>query len=182
MAEVLPATHEVPPPAEAGPPAALVDGGERKRLRDEAGAEEPAADLPARRARVQEKEEEPEPPAGPPAHESEGPLSVPHLDEWKLVQGKTSCPYEAPELAPTLLCGVVRGHPHIIDGEIMWSSPIVWLDCGEELVAQTRSRQYTLGKLEDGFRSFLKERTDATSVALSSSDTSTTRRCYPNGS
>lgn len=179
MAEPLPSIREVPTPTDtlSGVVIAVDSNGKRRRDEDE----ENAADPPTCRARIQEKEEEAETTSGPADQESEGPLSIPHLEEWKLVQGKTSSPYEAPELAPTLLCGLVRGHPHITDGEIMWSSAVVWLDCGEELVAQTRSRRYTLGKLEAKFLTFLEGRTDATSVALSSNDTSTTRRCYPNG-
>jgi hypothetical protein len=176
MAEAS-AKDSAPPTAVARTAPPLTHEVERKRPCDDA-----EADRPSRRARVQEQEE----PSGPVAEsadlESKGPPSVARLDEWCLAQGKTSSPYSAPETAPIVLCGRVYGHPRFVDGMLIWSSPIVWLDCGEERAALTRSRQYLLGDPEAGFLTFLAGRTDATSVALLSPVATTTRRCYPNGS
>lgn len=105
----------------------------------------------------------------------------PHIDKWSLVSGKASGPFQAPECAPTVLSGCVSNHPHFPDGDLIWSSPVVWLDYGQCQMAQTNSRRYTLGAIDPDFLDFLKGRKDSISVAISSMDMSTTRRCRPNG-
>ena len=97
------------------------------------------------------------------------------------MNGTTSDPYQAPETAPTVLRGRVRNHPHFADGETLWSSPVMWIDYGEERVARTQSRRYTLGAMAADFLAFMETCNDGMANALASKDTSTTRRCYPNG-
>lgn len=120
-------------------------------------------------------------PVGSGTNESKELPSVPHIDEWRLVQSSTASPYDAPELGAAILCGRVSGHPLHTDGKVLWTTPVVWLDYGKDPAAKTRSRRYTLGAPLPEFIAFLKGRTDATSLALCSSDATTTRRCYPNG-
>lgn len=181
MAEAA-TTDEAPPTAAAKAEPQLATDGERKRRRDAPVEEEECAADPApRRARVQQREEESAPGLGPAGPGSKSALLPPCLDSWRLVQGNTSSPYTAPEAAPTVLSGRVRGHPLFADGDTIFSSPVVWLDWGEERAALTRSRLYVLGDPEPEFLAFLGGRTDDMSVLLLSSDTTTTRRCYPNG-
>ena len=181
MAEVA-ATDEAPPTAAAEAEPQLATKGERKRPRDApAEEEERAPDLVARHARVQQREEES---ASAPEQAGSGPESAalpPCLDDWRLVQGQTRNPYTASETAPTVLRGRVRGHPRLADGDTICSSPVVWLDWGEERAALTRSRRYVLGNPQPGFIAFIEGCTDEVSVALLSPDTTTTLRCYPNG-
>lgn len=178
-------TDDVPPSAEATSQIALATGGGRKRLRGKAKATEayePATGMPQRHECVQENESNLATKPMDRESKNEGSSSVPPLlDEWRLVQGKTNSPFDAPELAPTILCGRVHGHPHLADGNLMWSSPVVWLDYGKGRVALTRSRRYLLGDPDPAFLTFLERRNTATSAALLSLDTTTTRRCYPNG-
>jgi len=181
MAEAA-ATDEAPPTAAAKAKHQLATNGERKRRRDApVEEEERAADPAPRRARVQQREEESASGPGPAGPGSKSAFLPPCLDSWRLVQGKTNSPYTAPEAAPSVLSGQVRGHPRFADGDTICSSPVVWLDWGEERTALTRSRLYVLGDPEPDFLAFLESRTDSMSVSLLSSDTTTTRRCYPNG-
>lgn len=156
--------------------------------------------MPDSRDRAQKRPREPSPPAAndpfaapiepSPAPEDTGPgakkarpETTPHLEEWRIVPAKGDV-YTAPEATPSILCGRVRGHPTLPDGDTIWTSPLVWIDCGAECSAKTRSRHYTLGALQEGYLNFLKERNDLMSTTLAygpreAGDAAV--RCFPNG-
>ena len=114
--------------------------------------------------------------------------ATPRLEDWCLVSAQSTNPYEAPECVPLAFRGAVYQHPHIKDGHVITTSPVLWIDVGPERNAATRSRQYVLGKMEEGFRTFLLDRTDGKSTMLlrmeasddEKHDSTITHRLFPN--
>ena len=65
------------------------------------------------------------------------------IDDWFTVNGG-SCPFEAPELRPIQLVGVVSNHPFLEDGLVIITSLVQMLDQAKG-VARTLNTEYELG-------------------------------------
>lgn len=74
------------------------------------------------------------------------------LENWS-VRGDSS-PYVAPEQRTLILRGEVYGHPRFEDGEVIWTSPIVSVDCR---IIATKNSVYELGGVEQVFLRWCSE-------------------------
>jgi hypothetical protein len=73
------------------------------------------------------------------------------LDHWSVKANL----YQPPEVRSVYLSGIVSGHPNFDDGERISTSRIV---AAAGRVVTTRSgRQYHLGRIEPGYRKYLRD-------------------------
>lgn len=82
-------------------------------------------------------------PSGPTTPGAQPKKSRPRIDEWAAVDGG-ACPFQAPEMRPIKLTGIVSNHPILKDGPIS-TSLIQRIDEARGL-AWTISTEYALGK------------------------------------
>ena len=73
------------------------------------------------------------------------------IDNWSTTD--TIGPYDAPELSRLRLHGMVFGHPRFPDGKEVRTSSIQNVN---GRVIKTRNSIYKLGRIDPGFRKFLK--------------------------
>ena len=81
------------------------------------------------------------------------------IDQWAVVSPLSKSSYMAPELEPIRLKGYVEGHPTISmarqrKSKGLMTSPIVAF---EGRTVKCSSRKYQLGRIEPGYRKWLKK-------------------------